>query len=142
MNRLDKIAHQLLCDIEEVPTLAITEQLEIKLDLIRDAIRSYHERSSMSPELKQWMEDQFQIFWLKYGKRIGRTPAIKKWMKLKEDDVVRILETVNEFVLINSDVQFRPHPVTYINQRRWEDELPSSRKPLPRRETKQNTWQL
>lgn len=141
MKKLDKIAHQLLCDLEGVSTLECVKLKDVKLDLIKDALTKYREKDSISAEDRQWFEEKFQLFWLKYGKRIGRTPALKKWVNLKKEEVETVLATVDEFVRVHDEVRFRPHPVTYINQRRWEDELPSQRIPIKKRE-KHNTWQL
>lgn len=145
MTRLEKIANQLLCDIEGVPTLDRVTQVDVKLSAIQDAILSYHhEELSKSMPYEAELLESFEIFWKAYGKKVGRTPALKKWKKLKRVDVDKILATVEEFVLVHPEVQFRPHPVTYINQRRWEDELPSQRKSAVsnRRPAKENTWQV
>lgn len=141
MNKLDKISHQLLCDLEGVSSLDYVKLKDVKLDLIKEALAQYKSNETMDPELKQWYLEKFEIFWKKYGKKVGRTPALKKWMKLKKDEVDMILDTVDHFVRVNSDLQFRPHPVTYLNQKRYEDELPDKWVPGTRTRPKVvNEW--
>lgn len=142
MKKLDKIAHQLLCDLEGVSSLEYTKFKDEKLGLIKDALTKYKEKETMDPEVREWYIEKFQLFWLKYNKRIGRTPALNKWLKLKKEEVEKILETVDEFVRVQDEPRYRPHPVTYINQRRWEDELPSQRKSVIINRKPQNTWQI
>lgn len=138
MNTLQKIAEQLLCDLEGVPTIDQVKQREVKLDAIKDAILKYHQEDD-DMDRADLVKD-FDVFWTTYGKKVGRAPALKKWMKLKRVDINKILATVEDFVRAHPDIQYRPHPVTYINQRRWEDELPGA-KPIRVPGTRVNTWQ-
>jgi predicted phage replisome organizer len=70
-------------------------------------------------------DDRFDEFWNKYDKKIAKGSCEKKWKKLSETDKESILSTVSAFVRSTPDVTFRPHPLTYLNQKRWEDELPN-----------------
>jgi hypothetical protein len=145
MASLQKFAQQVLEDIYGI-SLRNISQYDIKLDVVKEALQEYHkklshqraEKTQMTEE-QIWVFNQFDEFWKKYGKKVGRTPALKKWMKLQRVDVEKILETVDAFVLANPDLQYRPHPITYLNQRRWEDELPTT---MPKKIEggKQNTW--
>lgn len=137
--KLEKIAERLLLDLEGAVSLEFVRNSDVKLDLIKDAIMSYHVEK-VAPEDAQWKADQFDIFWTKYGKKVGRTPAEKKWMKLKKKDIEQAIATVDDFVRAHPEVQYRPHPVTYINQRRWEDELPGAIK-VRTPAVRLNTWQ-
>jgi hypothetical protein len=130
MDRLDQLAEKYWSIID----VAVGPLDEAVKQALKDAMVEYSEQSSCSPE-------DFDVFWKKYGKKVGRTPALKKFMKLKRVDIEKILATVDDFVIAHPDVQFRPHPLTYINQRRWEDELPGlqQRKHIIA-EVKKNTW--
>ena len=49
--------------------------------------------------------------------------AIKKWNKLKNSEREKIIETLPAFINGIRDKQFQPYPETYLNNRRWEDEI-------------------
>ncbi len=72
---------------------------------------------------------RFDEFYLAYPRKAARAQAVKAWNKLKADDALidRILEDIpiriksGEFD--TSDKTHIPHPATYLNGRRWEDEI-------------------
>ena len=68
-------------------------------------------------------EQQFDWFWETYGKKVGKDIAKPKFMKLKDEDIVNILDHVPKYVASKPDRQFRKDPSTYINQKTWNDEI-------------------
>lgn len=69
--------------------------------------------------------DKFNIFWEKYGKKEGKAPAMKSWMKLTSEEMDKALETVDSYVAWKSDVNYRKHASTYLNQKSFNDEIPA-----------------
>jgi hypothetical protein len=68
----------------------------------------------------------FEQFWNLYPRKVGKKPASQKWQKLKLDQVGhRIIEDVK--IRKDRDAQWKrgfiPHPTTYLNQERWNDEI-------------------
>ncbi len=76
-------------------------------------------------------EDDFSFFWDAYGKKTGRTPTHQKWKRLPKKDKEEILSKVIEYAAQFSDKQFQPNPLTFLNQRRWEDEIQEPQKTKP-----------
>jgi DNA-binding transcriptional regulator YhcF (GntR family) len=76
---------------------------------------------SIDPIIKR--EQQFDWFWETYGKKVGKDIAKPKFMKLKDEDIVKILDHVPKYVASKPDRQFRKDPSTYINQKTWNDEI-------------------
>jgi len=66
----------------------------------------------------------FEKFWNLYNKKIAKVKCEQKWKKLKNSEREEIMDTLPKFLAAIKDKQFQPHPYTYLNQRRWEDELP------------------
>jgi len=64
----------------------------------------------------------FNKFWNLYNKKIAKVKCEKKWAKLKDSEREEIMKTLPKFIAGIKDKQFQPHPYTYLNQRRWEDE--------------------
>jgi hypothetical protein len=71
----------------------------------------------------------FEIFWSLYPKKVGKDGARKAWMKLAKNlpsltDLTRILTLqAGSPDWKKEDGRFIPHPATWLNGRRWEDEL-------------------
>src|ERR1700679_2303080 len=70
----------------------------------------------------------FDIFWDVYPRRAAKVVAQKAWKKLNPDSVVltAILSGIENWKKTDQwkDIKFVPLPATFINQRRWEDEIP------------------
>ena len=68
----------------------------------------------------------FEKFWSVYPRHEGKQNAVKAFAKLKPDEA--LLETMINAILKQkqsdqwSDPRYIPHPATWINGRRWEDE--------------------
>lgn len=70
----------------------------------------------------------FEKFWNAYPNRVAKANALKAWSKLNPDETLsnRITDDVRRRATSEAWTkdggQFTPHPATYLNQRRWEDE--------------------
>jgi len=73
------------------------------------------------------MEEDFNIFWLAYPRKIEKKKARTKFIKLGKDKLPAILEALDKAK--NTDQwkkdkgQFIPHPTSWLNGERWEDEI-------------------
>ena len=72
-------------------------------------------------------QDGFDRFWAVYPRRVSKVSALRAWTKLKPDEelievIMTDIEHRKEGEWKNQDVRYIPHPATYLNQRRWEDE--------------------
>jgi hypothetical protein len=81
-----------------------------------------------SPKKETYSKD-FTLFWETYPRRIGKGAAWKSYQKVRAelppiDELVTIVERhcrTEQWTKDNG--QFIPHPSTWLNQRRWEDEV-------------------
>ncbi len=72
---------------------------------------------------------RFDEFYSAYPRKAAKAQALKAWQKLKPDDILinRILKDITqrldsgEFDI--DDKTHIPHPATYLNGQRWEDEI-------------------
>ena len=83
-----------------------------------------------NPPLKEkilLLEEGFNKFWTIYPWKVAKAPAFKAWTKLCPDS--SLLEIILSAVEAHKktkqwqDKQFIPRPLTWLNQKRWEDEL-------------------
>ncbi|MDB1108102.1 YdaU family protein [Pseudomonas extremaustralis] len=77
-------------------------------------------------------DDLFPKFWTLYPNKKGKAAAEKAWKKLKvTDDLFTLIaqglakQCASQAWLKDSG-QFIPHPATWLNGKRWEDEIPSA----------------
>jgi hypothetical protein len=87
------------------------------------------------------LEASFQKFWGVYPKKVAKDAALKAFKKLAPDESLlnKIVSSVESFTQTRDwqkeDGQFIPNPATWLNGRRWEDEIAGNVKrdqPIPR----------
>ena len=84
----------------------------------------------ISPKGGKDCSDLFNQFWSSYPKHIAKQSAVKAFEKLKPDE--KLLEAMLKAIAMQKESKqwekdggaFIPYPATWLNQRRWEDELP------------------
>lgn len=79
----------------------------------------------------------FSAFWLVYPRRVSRSVSERAWQRLSRQDrsaaLERLPHQIEAWRRQGTDQAFIPHASTWLNQRRWEDELSSDWKPDPPR---------
>lgn len=78
--------------------------------------------------------EEFESFWKEYPEKIGKGKAYDSWKKLsttqKEKCVVQIkLQVENKHFTNKRGEDYIPHPTTWLNQKRWEDEIKIYKQP-------------
>ena len=79
-----------------------------------------------SLDTKKEREAEFDIFWKAYPKKKGKQDALKSFLKIKVplDTLLTSLEKQKSSAEWQKDGgQFVPHPATWLNGARWEDEV-------------------
>jgi len=66
------------------------------------------------------LETEFDIFWKRYNKKIGRVDCEREWLKIDKPEYSKILEHVPKFVIASG--QFLKTPLNYLKGRLWQDE--------------------
>lgn len=73
----------------------------------------------------------FDQFWELYPRKESKAPAKKIWDKLKvEDELFSKIESHLRIAYIGTEKKFIPHPTTYLNQERWQDEITTTIQPV------------
>lgn len=100
----------------------VTERLQPK-----DNSSSSSSSSSLNP--KSIYSDSFSSFWNKYPKKEGKSEATKIFEKIEPDEFLLkvMLAKITQFKRTPQWMQdggrFIPKPATWLNERRWEDEI-------------------
>lgn len=87
------------------------------------------ETDANTPQPPRGGEDGFARFWQAYPRKVGKAAAEKAWKRLKPPP--ELLETMLAALGVAKTTsgwtkdggQFIPHPSTWLNGRRWEDEV-------------------
>lgn len=70
----------------------------------------------------------FDEFWSLYPKKVGKGAAERAWAKIRPDEQLRatiqaaIQRAMTSADWVKDSGQYIPHPATWLNQKRWEDE--------------------
>lgn len=85
--------------------------------------------------MEQYPADwDFDVFWNEYPKKVDKQNAFKAWKKLKPDEDLRdkIISAIRSWKdseqWNKENGQYIPYPATWLNKRRWEDDLPEKKK--------------
>lgn len=71
-------------------------------------------------------EIPFSDFWAIYPNHQKPTPSKKKWEGLTVKDQQAAMTALPNHLANWNDPKFVPHATTWLNQRRWEDEIPGA----------------
>ncbi len=78
---------------------------------------------------------EFEEFWRAFPRRDAKREALKAWKKLTNAEKALAVADVPERMQANwagRELQMIPHAATYLNQRRWGDDLAQNQTALPR----------
>lgn len=122
-----------------LPAKIYVKKLKPNINASRnDFIESNNEQEDEIKEEKQVKEksktenkqqEYFSIFWASYPKKVGKGAAEKSWKKIKPtkdllEKMLNAIEIAKQSMQWNKDNgQYIPNPATWLNQKRWEDEI-------------------
>lgn len=112
-----------------------------KLDLSKKAksnLTSSAEKSSARRD-----SPLFLAFWQAYPRKIGKAPSRVAFSKaIKKADPNQIIQAAiaysNHCDEMGIEIQYRPHPKTWLNQERWEDDLEAEKQEVT--QVKNHDW--
>jgi hypothetical protein len=78
---------------------------------------------------KHIYEQSFNLFWSAYPRKVAKKKALDAWEKLQpnhalvEQIIGAVAQSKSSDEWTKDDGRYIPYPTTYLNGRRWEDEL-------------------
>ena len=94
-----------------------------------DDVTQRKESKRKESKIEEEKHKQFEKFYSLYPKKVGKQQALKAWLKLKPDEALfnKITEAVKQQSQseqwLKDNGQYIPYPGTWLNGRRWEDEV-------------------
>lgn len=104
------------------------EQLQTNSGVTPDELRVNISLNELKANIRARAEELFPKFWELYPKKRAKSKALESWMKLDFSNGLFDKITSSLKAQIKSEDwkrdrgQYVPHPATWLNQRRWEDE--------------------
>lgn len=103
-----------------------------KVRLGKDSTLSAQSADAERADEPKPAKETFEVFWTAYPRKTAKAEALKSWSKLRPD--VRLLSAILTALGLQKQSsqwrrdagQYIPHPATWLNQRRWEDETSST----------------
>ena len=77
----------------------------------------------LPPEQTEVRTADFDEWWDMYDLKCGRSDCIKKWAKMTEEERRACMDATPAYVASTPDKQWRKRPLTYLNQKAWNDEI-------------------
>jgi hypothetical protein len=77
---------------------------------------------------------EFDQFWISYPRKVGKEAARKAFTKaMTKTSTAKIMSGVEDLRLrvAGKDPQFTPHPATWLNDGRWDDEITAAQSVVP-----------
>jgi hypothetical protein len=89
------------------------------------ALQNDADKKREREELEKRKND-FDRFWSKYPKRVEKKKTREKFMRLSIKEIDLIFATLDNFIAYKPFPEYtHPNATTYINNKRWEDEIPT-----------------
>lgn len=91
------------------------------------ASRSSQRPTEQAAEVSVREPDDFDAWWSQYPRKTAKANAQRAWRKMKPADRAAALEALGDHVrswrLRGTATEYIPHPASWLNGRRWEDDL-------------------
>lgn len=137
---LNEINGRILCKkIYKILDKSSTRSIEIKkminnFKMLTMSVTSADNSGQVPPDIevdkdieveidKEYILNQFEVFWNLYDKKVGRSKCILKWNKIKPELYNAIFLHVKKYIIATPNKQYRLNPETYLNGQRWNDEI-------------------
>ena len=65
----------------------------------------------------------FEDFWNLYDKKVDRRSSESKWTKLTDEERIKSMVHIPNYIKANPDKQYRKNPDTYLNNKSFNDEI-------------------
>lgn len=82
--------------------------------------RGYDVRKGVQ-ETDESVLKSFNEFWDKYGKKVDKNRAFKRWKRMTQEERKKAIAFIPTYHAKETNIQFRKYPLTYLNARLWED---------------------
>ena len=105
--------------ISNITKTLTKDEEKIEIQKVSDESKSH---PTGNPQGGKSADLEFETFYSSYPKKVAKPNARKAWDKNK-CNLEQVLPALEKHKKTWNDPQFIPHPATWLNQRRWEDDV-------------------
>ncbi len=142
--RCSEVTQQLYGEHRAFASMEYGENSEKKHSGVPRTLHANANANDLGSLKKKGCREMFAEFWAAYPRKEGKDKAWKAWEKRKPD--AALLATILTAIMRQStwpqwtrdQGQFIPHPTTWLNGGRWQDEEPAALRSLVSDKTRQN----
>lgn len=103
--------------------LSIESENNESVTLCNVTVTEQNKNKSKNKNIDIYAEDSFNQFWDVYDKKKDADKCKKKFLTLTKGEIDLILAHVPDYVKSTPDKQYRKNPITYLNNKCWNDEI-------------------
>jgi len=129
LKALQELTHFLECDdINAISTRYQVDEPETETETYTETEGETETKTRVRAKASANTTDNFTAFWQAYPRRVAKGAAQTAWKKMNCDKIplqtfLDAIDRAKRSAQWKKDNgQFIPHPATWLNQRRWEDE--------------------
>jgi hypothetical protein len=111
-------------EVSSDPTAGFTPELKQGSPICEGRLNTSVNIDTTIEQRIEHTPSEFEKFYSAYPRKISKPNAEKAWKKQK-CVLAEIMPALQKQMKLWNDPQFIPHPASWLNGRRWEDELPS-----------------
>ncbi len=126
-----KIRAAIIREFQTIPQEIVNKMDTLSIPYAYRIGTQLHLNPTLNPNsnLTDNAREQFAAFWSAYPRKIGKAKCQSWWhrRKISNEVLQSMIETINKYKLTDQwkkdNGSFIPHPYTFLNQGRWEDEV-------------------
>jgi hypothetical protein len=111
-------AERRLTKVEEIPT-HVEPMLNLPSTHVEPVFNREEERRE--EERRESVSEQFEVFWTTFPRKTDKARAKRSFLRLTKTDQELAVSNIAR-LYSETPAQFVPHPSTYLNGKRWEDQ--------------------
>ncbi len=92
-----------------------------------ESTQSKVKQSKVNKKIKQKKDENFELFWNKYPKKMKYQETLDVWNELTEEERILVLKTIEDhnrhWKRQKTELKFIPYPNNWLENKRWMDEI-------------------
>lgn len=104
-----------------------SQQLNTNKSITKES-NTYDNKENIKRKNELEIENLFESFWKVYPRKIAKKKAMTTWKNVckNKDTYNKIIKALTTQIVANKwnkDIKYCPHPTTWLNQERWNDDV-------------------
>jgi hypothetical protein len=106
-------------------TVSVNDNVNVTVN-VNDKVKDINKEKTAKAEILKQKNELFLNFWDLYDKKAGKEKVLSKWLKLSQEEMKTVFNHLPLYVESTPDKKFRQNPLTYLNQKSFNNEIINS----------------